>query len=330
MKINYFFRRYNHNQISIEKLFDAIIHHIKKNNVDIKKIGNPFPFSLSGIIKSLIFFRKNQGQINHITGDIHWASLVLDSDTTILTIHDLVGMREYTGAKKWLYYIFWVLLPIKKLKYITTISEKTRNEILELIPSAAPKINVIPNLLTIDYLPNNFLKKNKVLNVLIIGTRSNKNIERIFEASLDKNIELTIVGELMPIHREKLKKYDIVYHNFINVSESELLNCYDNADVLCFPSLYEGFGLPILEAQARNCAVITSNISPMKEVAGDGAILVNPNCIQEIQKALDILKNEEVRLELISKGKENIKNYLPEIIAQKYMSLYQKILNTKT
>lgn len=330
MKINYFFRRYNNNQISIEKLFDTIIYYIEKNDVTTKKIINPYAFSLSGIIKSLLFFRKNEGQINHVTGDIHWATLVLSSKTTVLTVHDLVGMREYKGIKKWFYYYFWVLLPIKKSKYVTAISDKTKNEILKLIPSAASKITVIPNLLTVDYIQDDFVKQNEVMNVLIVGTRSNKNIERIFEASVGRNVELTIVGELDSIHVEKLKKQNLVYKNLVNVSEKELLKCYDKADVLCFPSLYEGFGLPILEAQARNCAVITSDISPMKDVAGNGAIFVNPNNVHEIETAFDVMKNEKTRLHYITQGKENVKNYLPEIIAQKYMLLYQKILNSNS
>ena len=129
---------------------------------------------------------------------------------------------------------------------------------------------------------------------------------------------------------KQLEENGLFYNNFINISEEELLNYYDKADVLCFPSLYEGFGLPVLEAQARNCAVITSNISPLKEIAGNGAILVNPYNVQEIREALEILENEKIRLNLIIKGKDNLKNYLPEIIAQKYMLLYQKILNSNS
>lgn len=330
MKINYFFRKFNHNQISIEKLFDTIIYYIEKSEVTTKKIINPFSFSLRGVIKSFLFFKKNRGQINHITGDIHWASLALNSKNTILTIHDLVGMREYKGAKKWFYFLFWVFLPIKKAKYITAISDKTRDEIVKLMPSAASKITVIPNLLPIEYIRENFTKQNKILNVLIVGTRNNKNVERIFEAFAEKKIELTIIGALNSFQLKQLEENGLFYNNFINISEEELLNYYDKADVLCFPSLYEGFGLPVLEAQARNCAVITSNISPLKEIAGNGAILVNPYNVQEIREALEILENEKIRLNLIIKGKDNLKNYLPEIIAQKYMILYHQILNEKS
>ena len=79
----------------------------------------------------------------------------------------------------------------------------------------------------------------------------------------------------------------IIFKNKINISEEELQQIYFESDILCFPSLYEGFGLPILEAQASEVAVITSNISPTKEVAGKGAILVNPLDKNEIKKSIE-------------------------------------------
>lgn len=327
MKINYFFREFQQHQISIEKLFDTIIKSIEKRGVKTYNIVNPYNFSIISIIRSMLYFRKNQAEINHITGDIHWAIFTLNAKKTILTIHDLVGINQYNGIKKWIYYIFWVYLPIKKAKYITVISDKTKNEILELIPSAESKITVIPNLLTVEPIDTNFLKQNKLLNVLVVGTRSNKNIEKIFDAAKGKQIEITIIGDLSSSQLQKINENNLHYNNLINISDEVLLNCYDNADVLCFPSLYEGFGLPILEAQARNCAVITSNISPLKEVAGDGAIFVDPNSVQDISEALDVLENDEIRLDLILKGKQNIKNYLPEIITEKYIFLYNEIIN---
>lgn len=330
MRINYFFRAYHNHQISIEKLFGAIMKSVEKEGAIVNKIVNPYEFSIIGIIKSLLFFKRNQGQINHITGDIHWSCFFLDREKTILTIHDLVGINQYKGFKKWFYYFFWAFLPIKKLKYITVISDKTRDEIVKLMPMAASKIIVIPNMLTIEPIQDNNLKGNKLLNILIVGTRQNKNIERIFEALSSIKAKLTIIGFLSKEQIDMISQYNLDYENLVNISEEILLKSYDNADILCFPSLYEGFGLPILEAQARNCAVITSDLPPMKEVAGNGAILVNPNDPNDIKKAILDLKDETLRLEYVIKGKENIKNYLPEVITKKYMFLYDKILNQKS
>lgn len=330
MKVHYFFRQFHPHQTSIEKLFNIIIIAVKKNNMIIKKIENEYDFSLKGIFSTLLFFRKNQAEINHITGDIHWAAFALDSKRTVLTIHDLVGLHSLSGLKKKLFYYFWVYLPIKKLKYITVISEKTKNEIIALIPEAEKKITVIPNALTVEIVPTVLDKKNKVPHILIVGTRSNKNIERTFKALRDLDIFLNIIGPLSVDQENLLSVYKINYSNVINISDDELNEFYDAADILCFPSVYEGFGLPILEAQARNCAVITSNISPMKEVALDSALLVNPESVSEIREAvIKLLNDPKMKEELIKKGKENITKFSVESVAKQYLDLYKKILQQK-
>lgn len=94
------------------------------------------------------------------------------------------------------------------------------------------------------------------------------------------------------------------------VSEDELVDLYNLADGYVFPSLYEGFGLPILEAQRCGCPVLTSNVTSCPEVAGDSAIIVDPYSVDDIAKGiLALTKDEEKRKELIKKGFENIKRY---------------------
>lgn len=276
---------------------------------------------------AILFFRRNQGDINHITGDIHWIVLGLNPKKTVLTIHDLVGLHDLKGIKKKIYFYLWVFFPIKRARYITVISEKTKNEILDLIPDAESKIEVIPNPLLTELAPLVLEKHNPVPHILIVGTRSNKNIERIFEAVIGLDLLLTVVGELSLEQKQFLDQNDIQYSNKIHISDFELNNCYDRADILCFPSLYEGFGLPILEAQAHNCAVITSNISPMRELASDSALLVNPESSAQIKEAVEkIIKNPELKKKLILQGRENIKKYSMENITKQYIQLYHKIV----
>jgi len=87
-----------------------------------------------------------------------------------------------------------------------------------------------------------------------------------------------------------------------------LVELYKNSLVLIFPSLYEGFGIPILEAQGFGCPLVTSNVSAMPEVAGDGAIIVEPLSAEEIEKAFYRLENEDTR-EMIDKGYENLERF---------------------
>ncbi|MDQ0593044.1 glycosyltransferase involved in cell wall biosynthesis [Chryseobacterium ginsenosidimutans] len=328
MEIHFFERNPAEGQISIEKLFSVIKKQLNRKSFTYKTFINPF--TLSKFFKTLVYFKKNQGEINHITGDIHWVSLVLDSKKTVLTVHDLSGLYQYKGIKKWLYYLLWIYFPLKKLKYITVISEKTKLEILKLLPSVADKIQVIPNCITIDILPFDLKRYNTTPKILIVGTRSNKNIERVLQASKNLNIELTIVGKLETTQVEILKKNNHHYTNYVNISEDSLKMLYDENDILCFPSLYEGFGLPILEAQARNCVVITSDISPMNDVAGIGALFVDPYNTEEIRNSIiKIISNDDIKKELILKGHKNVKKYSPEIVVKQYIALYQKILAAK-
>lgn len=324
MKVHFFERKTIEPFISIEKLFSILKKNLVELGVEVKTFKNPYP--IKNMLKAMWYFNKNQGKINHITGDIHWVALVLDPKKTILTIHDLAGLQYLTGIRKKVYYYLWVYLPIKRLKYITVISKKTKDEIVELLPWASEKIVVIPNCLTIEF-PDNFEKvKNKIPKILIIGTLQSKNISRSIEALKKIKCELIIVGKIDKKDEDLLRKYNINHINHFNISERMLIEIYKESDILLFPSLYEGFGLPILEAQAYKCAVITSNMLPMSEVSGEGAVLVNPFSIEEIENAVNKLSNNMLfRDEIIKKGLENVKKYTPSNITKQYYELYKRI-----
>jgi glycosyltransferase involved in cell wall biosynthesis len=102
---------------------------------------------------------------------------------------------------------------------------------------------------------------------------------------------------------------------------------YSNADIVLFPSLYEGFGLPVIEGFKAGRAVITSNISPMKDVAKGAACLVDPKDIASIHEGVKLVINNRVyREELIEKAAEVVTSFSPEIIAERYLDIYEKIM----
>ena len=102
---------------------------------------------------------------------------------------------------------------------------------------------------------------------------------------------------------------------------------YRNCDVVCFVSTYEGFGMPIVEAQSVGRVVLTSNISSMPEVAGNAACLVDPFSIGEIRRGLDQIINDSVyRDDLVKKGFENCARFDPKQIATQYYDLYKEIV----
>lgn len=326
MKIHIFNRKAEPGRNSIEKVFDVI----KKELVRSKKVVSTYenPYGLGSLLKSLFYFRARQGDINHITGDIHWACLFLDRNRTVLTIHDLVGIKNYDSyLKKRLYLLFWLYLPLWKLKYITVISAKTRDEILQYCPSAAGKIRVIPNPLTLDL----FYRKlsggsSTTPQILVVGTRENKNIDRIIEATMDLRCIITILGALTSSQLSRMSESHTEFISKSFITEIELQNLYRSSDILLFPSLYEGFGMPIIEAQASGCAVITSSLKPMSEVAADAALFVDPMDVADIRNKINqLLSDSTLKNELVEKGYINAKKYVPAEICKQYLSLYEEM-----
>lgn len=268
----------------------------------------------------------HQGDVNHVTGDIHYATFLLRKHKTILTILDCVFMHEPPSIKRSMIKLFWLTLPVKRVKYITAISEATKQDILKHVTCNPDKIKVIPVAISPDYI---FSTKifNKIKPVLLhVGVAPNKNLSRVIEAVAGLDIQLSIVGKLSEEIKEKLKKYNIDYTVEYGLSDSQIIEKYRQCDILVFASTYEGFGMPILEAQATGRAVLTSNVTSMPEVAGDSACLVNPFDVQSIREGIiKIIENDNYRDDLVRKGLENVKRFDPNLIANMYSDLYFKI-----
>ncbi|MBD8082319.1 glycosyltransferase family 4 protein [Chryseobacterium caseinilyticum] len=297
--------------------------------VQVKTFQNPYQ-SLSKIGRSMFYFKKNQGQINHITGDIHWACLLLDPKKTVLTIHDVVGFQEYqAGIKRNLYMFLWFYLPLRKLKHITVISQKTKNELVAVFPKVKDKIAVVPNPLTVSVFKREPADiKESDIRILIVGTRENKNVPKILEALKDTECSLTILGKTDEAISEKLANLKAKITQYDFVSDEDLAKIYSVSDILCFASLYEGFGMPVIEAQASGCAVITSKMEPMISVAGEGAVFVNPLDAEDIKTNLLSLMNDfELRSALVKKGYENVQRFSVDNVAEQYLEIYKEILN---
>ena len=324
INVHIFLRRpYKFENHSIEKLFQTIKKD-KDNNFKFKFLI--CPFHSTGIFKRVLncfwaFF--NQGDINHISGDVNFISLFLKKNKTINTFHDCYSLRQLSGFKSIIYRYFWFYLPIKNSKYVTTISNFSKKELKKFI-NINKKIHVISNFLPDgNYKIKRKIKKNKIL---IIGTTKNKNLDRILISIKDIKIEAIIIGKINENQFRYLKENKINYKNYINISETKLINCYNQARVLLFPSLYEGFGLPIIEAQRMCVPVITSNISPMREIVHKSAMLVNPKDINDIRKRLNkICFDSKLRKTIIKKGYVNSLNYNPKVYKNQYFNLYEKI-----
>jgi glycosyltransferase involved in cell wall biosynthesis len=138
--------------------------------------------------------------------------------------------------------------------------------------------------------------------------------------------KLIIVGELTKVQHQLLKVYGINYENRFNLSETQIVDTYRECDMVSFCSLLEGFGLPILEGQATGRVVITSNLSSMPDVAGKGALLVDPYDVGAIRKGiLSVIQDEAFRNSLVDMGLENVKRFSAQRVADAYVELYRVI-----
>jgi glycosyltransferase involved in cell wall biosynthesis len=130
--------------------------------------------------------------------------------------------------------------------------------------------------------------------------------------------------------REALQRHGISYENAVNVSDAEIISAYQRADLITFVSLAEGFGMPIIEAQAIGRAVITSCLSPMREVAADAACLVDPFSVDDIRSGINrVIRDERYRVTLIEAGWKNVERFRPRIVAQEYADLYAVVVARK-
>jgi glycosyltransferase involved in cell wall biosynthesis len=123
-----------------------------------------------------------------------------------------------------------------------------------------------------------------------------------------------------------LRKYNIEYEYNWGVSDADMIVKYEKADIITLASTYEGFGMPILEAQAIGRPVVTSDAFSMPEVAGNAAALVDPLDIASIRSAFEkIISDAAYRNGLVAAGFENVKRFNPDKIANMYFDLYKTI-----
>jgi len=328
MNLSFFFRKPSPVFHSIEEQFFAVQKALPEDITHNNRFAKCHSKGFFRRLFIMIHAAFNQGDINHITGDIHFVALFLKKKKTILTVHDIGSVLNKTGIKHKILRYFWFTMPFARVQYITVISEFTKQEILENFTLDPEKISVIPDCVSakISYSEKSFNTEKP--NILQIGTKANKNLENLIPALEGISCKLTIIGKLSEKQTALLKTHEIDYENRFNLPFLVLLDTYKQADIVTFISTYEGFGVPILEAQASGRPVITSNLSPMKEVAGEGALLVNPENPEEITSAFNqLISDAGLRKTLIEKGLENVKKYSAKSVADQYSKLYKTVYN---
>jgi glycosyltransferase involved in cell wall biosynthesis len=278
-----------------------------------------------------------------VTGDV----------PVVVTIHDVIPLlfpKHYPPGIKGRINLFRQKQALKKVKAIITDSQTSTKDVIKIFNVREEKVS------TVYLAPAGHFKKltdseiKKRINKFNLpekfvlysgGVNWNKNLIAQTEAALKSGSEIIFVGSGFENRNNLDHPERRDFKNFLNkygnnprihilgfVSDEELVALMNAASALLFASRYEGFGLPILEAQSCGTPVVTGKTSSMVEVAQSGAELVNPNSIEDINLGLNrILEKSEIRHTLIKRGFENLKRFSWEKTAIETVKVYHNALH---
>lgn len=271
--------------------------------------------------------RQHAGDINHITGEVHYLALALPKPGLVLTIHDTGDTNAFTGWKQKLFRQLWYRAPMRRAAAVTFISQAAKRSAEALVGFDLPHARVIPDPVSarFTFSPKPFPANRP--RILCLGTKTNKNLERLAEALAGLEVELRVIGPLSDAQRAAFEAHHLEFSTVQGLSEEAIRQEYERADLVSLVSTFEGFGLPIIEGQAMGRPVITSNIEPMSETAGQGALLVDPYAPAAIRDAFErVLREADLRARLIEAGRENVGRFQADAIARQYVELYRSLL----
>ncbi len=327
--------------------------HSRLDNIKLNRIEYPDVSKVSGINKIVECFvyplivkkRVIKNNIKHITRqDLAFLLELTDLKKTIVTCHDIIPIAYYNTRNP-----LWKLNAkgLRKAEKIITISEFSKQDISKYIKYPEEKIEIIPP--AVDHrlyyqnrsraaLEKYGIGETEKVIMYVGAEEPRKNLQFLINSfSKLKNrisqVKLLKVGTPNYIGvREKLLKQieylnlqkDIIFTGY--VSERELAELYNAVDLFVFPSLYEGFGMPPLEAMACGTPVITSNSSSLPEVVGDAAIQADPYDVNKFAEEIyDLLTDDGLREEIIGKGLKRSKKFSWDNSAEKTLKVYKEL-----
>ncbi len=325
---------------------------IAKFGGNVRPIVEPArPYSVAEQFRVPLALRREKVDLFHAT---HYVLPPLTRRRAIVTIHDCIHLMfpQYLPnrlAHGYAKAFFWSAT--QQAERILTVSEASKRDILRLCDVPPERVAVIYNAIDERFrvTPNEeqvaLVRERYQLDddfVLYVGNiKPHKNVERLIDAfaqvrqaGLD-HLKLLVIGDAITryatlrraVHRGKLHKH-VRFLGFVPTETLAIL--YRLASVFVFPSLYEGFGLPPLEAMACGTPVVTSNISSLPEIAGDAAILIDPHDSTSIANGIaQAITDTALREKLRARGLERAQMYSWERSVTRVREIYDEVLRTR-
>jgi glycosyltransferase involved in cell wall biosynthesis len=296
--------------------------------------------------------RKHHVDVVHVP---HHEAPMLVPSRLVVTVHDCVHLlfpaRNESKFRKYRTYLRTRRV-VRSAQHIVAVSESTKDDLISIFKLPASKISVVYNALdersAQDHTPaerRQVLERYQLKDPFILFSgkiRSHKNVHRLIEAfavlkmelSDDeryRNLKLIIIGDDVSKHpylRLTVVRSGVQDHvRFFGFVPFPILRVfYQSAVLFAFPSLYEGFGLPPLEAMANRTPVIASNTSSMPEVLEDAAMLVNPENVFDIARGMrTILTDDLLRQRLIQRGTEQVAKFSWRLAAEQVIDTYRRL-----
>jgi glycosyltransferase involved in cell wall biosynthesis len=309
--------------VSIEGVYDALLSKLESEFEVIKHYVPCKKITLRSLFKNILYVRTLNGVV-HITGDISYTVIFAKSNKTILTVHDVQSTLSGGFFRKVTKYLLWIALPSLFARRIVVISDFTRKELLKYAPWSMNKIDVIHN--PVNEIFFSVTKKqisDGVLHILHCGTKPNKNLEISIGAVSKLDCILMILGKLTQKQRELLVDSGVKYEEYYSLALSEVRNLYEKSDIVLFPSSYEGFGVPVIEANAAQRLIITTNRGALSEVVRESAYIIEKIDESSLLNAILSIRDNSIKQNhFISNGVINAHEYHPDIVARKYIEVY--------